>query len=122
MASLDACIFVPADCITLLLSFPSDGDWIYPSIIPSHSTSSINLPAVESTPPPQVPVTDQQPATSTPIGVLPLAISLIITVGVTVVSIITVIALIAYVNCKSKSLPTKNLSGNHEYYNNNSVW
>ena len=104
--------------VTLFLSLPSDADWIYPSIIPSRSTSSINLPAVESTPPPQIPATDQQPATSSPIGVLPLTISLIIAVGITVVLIITVIALIAYVSCKSKPSPTKNLSGNHEYYKN----
>lgn len=99
-----------ADCMILFLSLISDADWVYPSIVP-RSSSSISLP--ESTPPPQTSVTDEQPATVTPI--LPLAVSLMIAVGVTVVLIITVIALIAYVNCKPRrSSPNKNRSGDHE--------
>ena len=96
---------------------PSDTDWVYPSIVPRFS-SSTSLP--ESTPPPQIIVTDQQPASVTPI--LPLAVSLMIAVGVTVVLIIIVIALIAYVNCKPKPSSNKNQSGDQEFINANPIY
>ena len=94
------------------LSLISDSDWVYPSIVLSSGSISRTV-----SPEPTPLVTDQQATTTAKTTgaalILPLGISLVVTVGVTVVLVITVIALIAYVNCKPKhpSRNDRNLSG-----------
>ena len=84
--------------LLIFFFFLPDSEWVYPSVVTSFPVPS-PTPVTTST------AMDEKPATQQPessLIIVPLTVSLLVAIGVTIVLVFTVVALVVYVYCKNR--------------------